>query len=99
MNKHLIVYIVLTLIILYLLNRVLVKKTNTSGSAPAKGTWTVYGTTGCGWTRKQLAVMDEKKIPYTFVNCDNEDCKGASAFPTLVDPSGHKTVGFSSTLG
>jgi len=99
MNKHLIVYIVLALIILYFLNGVLTKKSNASGSGPTKGTWTVYGTTGCGWTRKQLAVMDEQKVPYTFVNCDNEDCKGATAFPTLVDPSGHKTVGFSSTLG
>lgn len=97
MNKHLIAYIVLALIILYFLNGVLTKRSGASGMAD-KGTWTVYGTTGCGWTRKQLAVMDEKKVPYTFVNCDNEDCKGATAFPTLVDPSGHKTVGFSSTL-
>jgi len=97
MNKHLIAYIVLALIILYFLNGVLTKRSGASGMAD-KGAWTVYGTTGCGWTRKQLAVMDEKKVPYTFVNCDNEDCKGATAFPTLVDPSGHKTVGFSSTL-
>jgi hypothetical protein len=38
--------------------------------------------------------MKSKKIPYTFVDCDKEDCKGADAFPTLVDPSGKKTVGF-----
>jgi hypothetical protein len=90
MNAHFFAYAILVLIILYLLNGVLTK------GAPKENTgkWTVFGTNGCGWTRKQLQLMDEKKIPYTFVNCDEDDCKGATAFPTLVDPSGKKTIGF-----
>ena len=56
--------------------------------------WTVYGTTGCGWTRKQLEVMDSKGFKYNFVNCDEENCDGMSAYPTLIDPNGVKTVGF-----
>ncbi len=93
MNGHFIAYAILVLIILFLLNDILTK----SSSAPSQvttGKWTVFGTNDCGWTRKQLQLMDEKKIPYTFVNCDEEDCKGATAFPTLVDPSGKKLVGF-----
>ena len=93
MNKHLVVYVILILIILYLVNGML----TTKSAAPAVAKpWTVYGTNGCGWTRKQLEVMDTKKVPYVFVDCDSEDCNGASAFPTLVDPDGKKTVGFNS---
>ena len=94
-SGHMIGYGILVLIILFLLNMVLSaaspKAAATSSGEPQ---WTVYGTNGCGWTRKQLAVMDTKKVPYKFVDCDKEDCKGADAFPTLVDPSGKKTVGF-----
>ena len=95
LNGHMIGYGVLVLIILILLNMVLSPSSKApvvSGGGGAQ--WTVYGTNGCGWTRKQLAVMDTKKVPYKFVDCDKEDCKGADAFPTLVDPSGTKTVGF-----
>ena len=96
MNKHLIVYAILILIILYFVNGMLTKKTSAPAPAVVNGAkaWTVYGTNGCGWTRKQIEVMDAKSIPYVFVDCDSEDCKGASAFPTLVDPAGKKTVGF-----
>jgi hypothetical protein len=90
-------YGILVLIILFLLNMVLSPSSKapvSSGGGGDGAQWTVYGTNGCGWTRKQLAVMDTKKVPYQFVDCDKEDCKGADAFPTLVDPSGTKTVGF-----
>jgi len=93
-NGHMIGYGILVLIILFLLNMVLSRpsvKTKTKGGGSA---WTVYGTNGCGWTRKQLAVMDKKNVPYKFVDCDKEDCKGMDAFPTLVDSSGNQTVGF-----
>jgi hypothetical protein len=95
-NGHMIGYGILVLVILFLLNMVLAPSSKAPAAAVSGGgaQWTVYGTNGCGWTRKQLAVMDTKKVPYTFVDCDKEDCKGADAFPTLVDPSGAKTVGF-----
>jgi hypothetical protein len=68
-----------------------------SGAATTpSGMWTVYGTDSCGWTLKQLSVFDTKGIPYNYVNCAQSDCSGMSAFPTLVSPSGVKTVGFNS---
>lgn len=95
MNNHFIAYGILALIILYLLNHVLTKKTGASGAAGgAPGKWTVYGTMGCGWTRKQLELMDGKGVPYTFVDCDSDNCPGVNGFPTLVDPKGNKTTGF-----
>lgn len=93
MNKHLIAYAALFIIILFLLNSVLMVKLP-SMTADSTAPWKVYGTNGCGWTRKQLQVMDEKNISHSFVDCDQEDCAGMSAYPTLVDPSGNKTVGF-----
>ena len=96
-SGHMIGYGILALVILFLLNMVLTSSSSKAPVAAGGGggaQWTVYGTNGCGWTRKQLAIMDTKKVPYKFVDCDKEDCKGADAFPTLVDPSGKKTVGF-----
>ena len=93
LNGHMIAYGILAIIILYLLNSILTSSPKKSPGA-STGSWTVYGTNGCGWTRKQLAVMDSKKIPHTFVDCDKEDCKGSEAFPTLVDSAGNKSVGF-----
>ena len=57
--------------------------------------WTVFGTMGCGWTRKQLDYMKKNGKPHTFVDCDKEDCKGMNGYPTLVSPEGEKTVGYS----
>ena len=66
------------------------------GDAQKPGMWTVYGSDGCGWTLKQIAVLDGKGIPYNYVNCDKDKaaCQGMTAFPTLVSPEGVKTVGF-----
>ena len=60
----------------------------------ADGEWTVYGSMGCGWTRKQLEYFKSKGKPYTFVDCDSEDCKGVEGFPTMVHSSGERVVGF-----
>lgn len=57
--------------------------------------WTIYGTMGCGWTRKQLEHMKKVGKSYTFVDCDNEDCGKISSFPTIHAPNGDETVGFS----
>ena len=56
--------------------------------------WTVYGTMGCGWTRKQLDYMKKTGTPYTFVDCDKGGCDGMTAFPTLKGPNGKKIVGY-----
>ena len=60
----------------------------------AGGEWTVYGSMGCGRTRKQLEHFKGKGKPYTFVDCDSEDCKGIEGYPTMVHSSGERVVGF-----
>lgn len=86
------IFILLILIVIYLL----VSAPN--GVANVKrpeGGWTVYGTMGCGWTRKQLEYMKRNGKPHTFVDCDKGGCDGMDAFPTLVSPEGEKIVGYS----
>lgn len=77
---------------------------NTGASAPAaagapaagkKKGWTVLGSMGCGWTRKQLDYLKSKGIPHTFKDCAGGKCPGVEAFPTLISPEGEKTVGYS----
>lgn len=63
---------------------------NTSSS----GKWTVYGTMGCGWTRKQLDYMKKTGTPHTFVDCDKGGCGEMGAFPTLKSPDGKTIVGY-----
>lgn len=58
------------------------------------GEWTIYGSMGCGWTRKQLDYMKSKDKPFTFVDCDNGECDGIEGFPTMIHTSGEKVVGF-----
>src|SRR6056300_1864841 len=58
------------------------------------GKWTVYGTMGCGWTRKQLEYMKKNGKAHTFVDCDKEGCNDMKAFPTLKHPNGEVTVGY-----
>jgi hypothetical protein len=59
-----------------------------------KGAWTIFGTMGCGWTRKQLDYMKNNGKEHTFVDCDKEECKDMKAFPTLKHPNGETTVGY-----
>ncbi len=58
------------------------------------GKWTVYGTMGCGWTRKQLYYMKKTGTPHTFIDCDKSGCGGIDAFPTLKSPNGKIIVGY-----
>jgi glutaredoxin len=85
--------IVVVLIILYVIFSKPKAKAPDSVSADEKP-WTVYGSNSCGWTKKQLKHLDEKNIPYKFVDCDKEDCGQISAFPTNVKPDGSRAVGF-----
>ena len=99
LNGHIIGYGIMFVVVVILLNMVLTnKKPSSPTSGPMKGSgsgsWTVYGTNGCGWTRKQLEVMKSKNIPHKFIDCDSENCAGMSAYPTLMGPDGEKTVGF-----
>lgn len=68
---------------------------NLGGTDTGDKKWTIYGTMGCGWTRKQLEYMKKVGKPYIFVDCDKKDCGKMSAFPTIHDPDGKESVGFS----
>ena len=80
------ILVIITITILYQTK----KQSSPSGDAE----WTVYGTTGCGWTRKQLEYMKKAGKPFRFVDCEKEGCSGMNAFPTLVHSSGEKIVGY-----
>ena len=84
-----IAFIVLLIVDLYLLYTL--KKPTVSG-----GTHTVYGTMGCGWTRKQLDVMKAKGIAHEFVDCSKKGAcpEGVKAYPTIKHPDGKMTTGF-----
>lgn len=83
-----ITFVILLIVVIMILMR-------TERAPPKDGKkWTVYGTMGCGWTRKQLEYMNKKNIPHTFIDCDKESCAGMDAFPTLVDPNGKQLVGY-----
>ena len=59
------------------------------------GMWKVYGTMGCGWTRKQLDHMKKNGISYMFVDCSSENCSDVNAFPTMIhSQSGETVVGY-----
>ena len=79
--------ILIVVIILYCLQPTTSRKESGNG-------WKIYGTMGCGWTRKQVDYMKEKGKPYTFIDCSKGGCDGMKAFPTSVSPTGEKVVGF-----
>ena len=87
-NRKLVFALIFTAIVLYLLNFRL-----TNGK-PSSDNWTVYGTMGCGWTRKQLKHMKDNNISHKFIDCDKEDCGSVTAYPTLKDTNGKITEGF-----
>ena len=59
----------LAFIILALINIMILLQTKKTSSGGGKG-WTVYGTMGCGWTRKQLEYMKKNGKSHVFVDCD-----------------------------
>jgi hypothetical protein len=87
----------LILVDLYILSQTGKRRVDVTVSATVSNgeEWTVYGTMGCGWTRKQLEYMERNGKPFKFVDCEKEGCSGMDAFPTIVHPSGEKTVGYS----
>ena len=93
MRRPSLLTIVLAAIALFILFRTV----NVSvGASVSNGEqWIVYGTMGCGWTRKQLDYMKKNGKPHRFVDCEKEGCSGMEAFPTRVSPNGEKIVGYS----
>jgi len=81
----------ITIIVIALL---LILKSKGSSDMSGQKT-TIYGTMGCGWTRKQLDYMNKNNKPYRFVDCDKENCSNMNAFPTIVHSNGEKTLGYS----
>lgn len=77
----------LIVVALYVLSRVPTR-------IPKGKPWTIYGTMDCGWTRKQLDYMKKTGKPFTFVDCDKDECEGMDAFPTLVSPEGVRHKGY-----
>jgi hypothetical protein len=85
---------VVILAVLYLLTRPKPQAPKKAPDSADEKHWTVYGSNNCGWTKKQIKHLDEKNIPYKFVDCDSEDCGSIAAFPTNVKPDGSRAVGF-----
>jgi hypothetical protein len=89
-----IAFIILLIVDLYILMNT---GRGVAAVAPAtseKGKWTVFGTMGCGWTRKQLDYMKKKGIDHVFKDCEKGECGDVEAFPTLISPEGEKHVGY-----
>jgi len=84
----------LPFIILAVIDLVILMRTGVETQTKEEGLWTVFGSMGCGWTRKQLEHMKKADKPHKFVDCDKEDCKKVEAFPTIVAPNGEEHVGF-----
>jgi len=80
-------FAVLIVVAIYVLSRVPTR-------IPKGKPWTIYGTMGCGWTRKQLDYMKRTGKPFTFIDCDKNGCEGMEAFPTLVSPEGVRHTGY-----
>jgi len=69
-------------------------KKSKSEYKPQNGKWTVFGTTWCGWTTKQLDYLKKKGIDHKFVDCEKGKCDGIDAFPQMVHTNGEKVVGY-----
>lgn len=54
-------------------------------SVPDKGNIVVYGSRSCPWCQKQETYLNSNGIPYTFVDCNTEQCPGfVNGFPTIL---------------
>ena len=83
----------LAFIILALINIMILLQTKKTSSGGGKG-WTVYGTMGCGWTRKQLEYFNNTKRHYVFINCNEESCDNIDGFPYIIHPDGEISIGY-----
>ena len=91
MKDSIVTFLIIALIVLVFFSSM--SKSRYAG--PTK--WVVYGTMGCGWTRKQIDELKANKVAYEFVDCSVEGaCPGMNAFPTNKNPDGTQVVGFTS---
>ena len=67
---------------------------NTVKTDKGTGVWTVYGTTWCGWTTKQLEYLKKKGIEHKFVDCEKGKCDGIDAFPVIESSNGERITGY-----
>jgi hypothetical protein len=94
MNKMIIIGVVLAVLVALWLSRRSGKPVKGCKGSKTTGPLTIYGTMGCGWTKKQLKHCDEKKIPYKFVDCDSESCpEFVKGYPTM-DKGGEIIEGY-----
>ena len=58
------------------------------------GSLTVYGDRNCPWTKKQISYLENKNIPFQFVDCIKQACPSyVRAFPTL-NNNGNISTGY-----
>ena len=81
------------LVVVALLVAVLLMKRKVKGASGTDG-WTVYGTMDCGWTRKQIAHMEENGLTYKFVDCSKKECTGMDGYPVTTHSSGVRLEGY-----
>ena len=87
MKKSIILLIVLVVAIGLLF---MVKKSGYDGSGDSesvsdKGNLIVYGSKTCPWCQKQEKYLNDKHIPYTFMDCRTESCPAfVNGYPTLL---------------
>ena len=80
-------------IIIILLLVIILMKMLSSGSSGYS--WTIYGSDGCGWCKKQKEYMNKKGIKYSFINCSSGSCDGITSFPTLKNmETGEVKIGY-----
>jgi len=57
--------------------------------------WTVYGSKGCPWCKKQVDYFEKSGKPYKFVDCDKGTCpEFVEGYPTLESSTGKRHNGF-----
>jgi hypothetical protein len=88
-------WFILILIGLFVLNRLLVAQGSVRGGGGGNP-WKVYGTMGCGWTRRQIDELKKKGVAYTFLDCSKGECEGqnVTGMPLNILPDGTQKVGF-----
>jgi hypothetical protein len=89
-------WFILILVGLFVLNRLLVAQGSARTGGGGGNPWKVYGTMGCGWTRRQIDELKKKGEAYTFLDCSKGECEGqnVTGMPLNILPDGTKKVGF-----